>query len=278
MGGSSAPMPYTPANQAGADSAYYSTLGNLTAGNQATYNTANTGYNAAYQGVLNNPYNASAQSGVNAASADEMASGKTGVANAKQMQTFAPGIISYGFDPQGANYNFGLQGAQDMQSVANARSGVAGSPFGAGAVGDAGQAFSRQWSADQFSKAQQALDALGKLFSTSQDLSMKGSKAEAAASVAPQQTAYDIQYNNLAALDSLVNGMGTASKPLASDVSGYGNYLTLGQNSTQIADQATQINNSSSGLLGGLGSLFGMGTGGGGTLGGDLMSSIGLFA
>ena len=58
MGGNDAPMAYTPANQAGADSAYTSTLNNLTATNTANLATANQGYNQLYGTVMNNPYNA----------------------------------------------------------------------------------------------------------------------------------------------------------------------------------------------------------------------------
>lgn len=277
MGGSDAPMPYHPANEAGADSAYYSTLNGLTAGNQATYDTARQGYDQFYQNIVNNPYNTAAMSGVKTAAANENAAGTQAIANAQNLQGFAPGLISYGFDPQGANYNFGYTAATDAAKVNAAQAGIAGSPFGASTVNDAGQAFTRQWSQDQFTKAAAALQALQSLYGSSDQLARSGAKAQGAAAVAPQQLSYDINYNNIAALDALVNGMGTASKPLASDVAGYGQYLNIGQDATRIADQATQINNSSSGLLGGLGSLFGLSTGDGGTLGGDLMSSIKLF-
>ena len=82
MGGSSAPMAYTPANQAGADASYTSTLNNLTAGNQGTYGTAQTGFNNTYNAVANNPYAASAQTGVNTAAAAGYGAGQTSMNNA----------------------------------------------------------------------------------------------------------------------------------------------------------------------------------------------------
>src|SRR5690242_6608742 len=55
-GGQQAPTPYQPANQAGADSAYTSTLGGLTSANTANQQAIDTGYNSAYSTIANNPY------------------------------------------------------------------------------------------------------------------------------------------------------------------------------------------------------------------------------
>ena len=73
---------------------------------------------------------------------------------------------------------------------------------------------------------------------------------------APAQQSNANQSAIMSALSNLVSGMGQASAPLATDVGGYGTYMSIGQNATQLQDQATKINNSSGGLLGGLGSLL----------------------
>ncbi len=251
-------MPYKPANQAGADSAYYDTLGGLTKGNQGTYDTASKGFQDAYQKISTNPYNEAAQTGVNAASKDAFAAGSQGIADANHLGSFAPMLEAFGFDPNFDNFNHGMQGATDMQQVLNARSGVAGSPFGAGATGDAGAAFTRQWNADRYGKAQSALQALGQLFSTRQDMAGTGAQQEGAAALAPMQTSNDINFANIQALQALVDGLGAAGKPLQGDVSQYGDYLKLGQSSTQIAADVTKQNNANPGILGGLGAVFGL--------------------
>src|SRR5690348_9641446 len=63
-GGDSAPQAYQPAFQSGADRGYYGTLKGLTQQDTATQATANAGYNAAYSGIVNNPFDASMIQGV----------------------------------------------------------------------------------------------------------------------------------------------------------------------------------------------------------------------
>ncbi len=279
MGGHDAPMPYKPANQAGADSAYYDTLGGLTKGNQGTYDTASKGFQDAYQKISTNPYNEAAQAGVNQASGDAYAAGARGIADANHLGGFAPLLEAYGFDPNFDNFNHGMQGATDTQQVLNARSGVAGSPFGAGATGDAGAAFTRQWDADRYGKAQSAIQALGQLFSTRQDMAGKGAQQEGAAAVAPQQQFNDTNFANIQALQALVDGLSAAGKPLQGDIGQYGDYLKLGQSSTQIAADATKQNNANPGILGAVGKIAGMAasayTGGAGGGMGGLLSLFG---
>lgn len=256
MGGDSAPMPYTPANQAGADASYTSNLNALTAADQATLGTASTGYNQAYQQQINSPYAAQAQAGANTAGANAYAAGTTDVANAQQLGSYAPALMQSGFDPQSAMYNQQLKGAQDAQSVANAQSGVAGSPFGAGMVGDAAQQFNLNWQASQAQRQQQAIAALASLYENQQQLAATGAQNQAAGAALPQQTYTDINNQNISALNSLVTGMGNASAPLVNDMNAAGNYLNIGQNSTKVADQATQQNNTQGGIMGSLGTVF----------------------
>jgi hypothetical protein len=311
-GGDSAPMPYQPANQAGADSAYYSTLGSLTQQNQATAATANAGYNAAYSGVANNPYaqpmvagTAAAAGNANAVAANDYSSsnlmnlaslagyGMGGqaasyaapmAADAATLRSYAPELIQLGLDPNMSEYNFGLKQTQDTQNVANAEQGVAGSPFAAGATGDAMAAYQRNYEASRSTKYMQALQALSALYSGASGLdtsavdALKGASGlnidaanlatqgaslgaqgvdmQAAGAAMPYEAQDQVYMDRLAALDRLVNGSTATSANLRGDVQGYGNYLQIGQSATQVADQATQINNQNS-FLGGLGQLLG---------------------
>lgn len=275
MGGSSAPMAYTPANQAGADASYTNTLNTSTANNQAAYNTAQQGYNSAYTNVVNNPYTAQAQKGVDAASATAWNQGGTDLTNASTLNSYAPAIAQAGFDPLSANYNYGLRQAQDGQRVASAQAGVAGSPFAAGMVGDAGQSFNRAYTADTQNRQQQAIAALATLFGQSADLGKTGAAQQTAAAAAPQAFYDQTQQQNIDALNSLVAGLGSASAPLSTDVSNYGKYLGLGQSATQINDQATAQNNASSGAVwSAIGGLAGAGLGAAVPGGGSVFASL----
>jgi len=180
-------MAYTPANQAGADASYTSTLNGLTAGNQSTYNTAQTGFNQTYQNVRDNPYYAQAQSGANAAGAAQYAGGQADMANAQTLNGMAPSIMSSGFDPTSALYNREMKQAQDAQSISSAQSGVAGSPFAAGMQADATTNFNTNWQAGQAQKQQQAISALSALFGNSASLAGQGSQQMMQGAAAPAQ-------------------------------------------------------------------------------------------
>jgi hypothetical protein len=278
MGGHNAPMPYKPEHQKGADSAYYNTLGGLTAGNQGTFDTAAKGFQNSYQKIEANPYNESAQTGINKASGDAWNAGAQGIADAGRLGSYAEPLVQYGFDPQGSNYNWGMKGAQDQQNLASSRAGVAGSPFAAGMAADAGQGFQRQWDQDKFGRAQSALQSLAQLFQARQGMASAGAGQEAVAAAAPQEAYNNTNFTNMQALQALVDGMGGASRPLQGDVGQYGDYLNIGQNSTRIANDVTKTNNANGGILGGLGGLFGMAANfampGGGSLGGSLLKKI----
>lgn len=258
MGGSSAPMAYTPANQAGADASYTNTLNGLTAGNQQTYNTAQSGFNNTYNAVANNPYYAQGQQQINASGAQQYAQGGTDIANANTLNSMAPSIIASGFDPTSALYNNQLKSAQDAQSIASAQAGVAGSPFAAGMQGDATTNFNLNWQASQAAKQQQAIAALGQLFGQSGGLAAQGSQQQMAGAAAPAQAYNANQTSIMQALSQLVNGTNAAGSALNQDVGQYGNYLNIGQGATNSQIQATQVNNAAPGWLSALGSLGGM--------------------
>lgn len=311
-GGDKAPQAYQPAHQSGADNAYYGTLGSLTQQDTAVQATANAGYNSAYQGVVNNPYDASMLAGINSAAqttagvgASDLASGAaaTGAAgqgyadantarglaapmtaDANTLRAYAPILAQLGLDPNSANFNFGMQQTQDTQNVQNAEQGVAGSPFAAGATGDAMAAYSRNYDASRMSKAMQALTALSSLYqgasgldanaigalssaggmdtnaaglaTTGSNLSHTGAQAEATAAVMPYTASNQIQTDRIGALDSMVQGNSTAGSAGRGDVQGYGNYMSIGQGATGLDQNAAKINAQNS-FMGQLGALIG---------------------
>jgi hypothetical protein len=311
-GGDKAPKAYTPANQPGADSAYFGTLSGLTQQDQATSAFTNAGYNSAYQGIVNNPYDASMLAGINTAAGTantvaqgDLASGAAATAasgqgyadantargaaqpmfaDADTLRSYAPFLAQFGFDPQMANYNYGLKQTQDTQNVANAENGMAGSPFGAGATGDAMAAYNRNYDASRSTRAMQALAALSALYTgasgldtsgigaltsaggmdtnaaglagTGSELSHTGAQTQATAAMLPYTASNQIQDDRMSALDEVVNGQATAGGNLRGDVQGFGQYLNIGQNATSLDQNAAKINAQNS-FLGQLGSLVG---------------------
>ena len=174
----------------------------------------------------------------------------------------APSIIASGFDPTSALYNNQLKQAQDAQSIASAQAGVAGSPFAAGMQGDATTNFNLNWQASQAAKQQQAIAALSSLYGNSANLASTGASQQMQGAAAPAQAYNANQSSIMSALANLVNGTTSAGSQVNSDIGQYGNYLQIGQGATNSQDNATQINNQPSGLLGGLTKLFGMATNG----------------
>lgn len=312
-GGDSAPMPYQPANQAGADAAYTGTLNSLTQQNQATAATANAGYDAAYSGVANNPYAAPMVAGTAAAAgnANTVASNDYSSANlmnlaslagygdantaagyaapmaadATALRSYAPYLMEMGLDPNMSEYNYGLKQTQDTSNVNSAESGLAGSPFAAGLTNDAMANYTRNYQTDRASKVQQAIAALASLYTgaggldtsaiagltsagnlrtnaanlanSGAQLGAQGVETQATAAAMPYEAQDQVYMDRMAALDRMVNGSTATSANLRGDVSAYGNYLQIGQGATQVADQATQVNNQNS-FLGQLGQLLGV--------------------
>jgi hypothetical protein len=207
---------------------------------------------------------------------------------------YVPGVMATGFDPQSALYNQQYQKATDAAKASAAQSGLAGSPFAAGMTADAGQNFNLNWQDQQQARQAAAIAQLAQLFgaanqgettgvnnantlsSGASDAFSKGLDTLYGSTGAPAST-YDTQQNQtMDALKSLVAALTGINSAQGTNTDLWAKYLGLGQSSTQIADQATQYNNQSS-FMGGLGSLLGtigqigsMSTGGGGTIFGDL--------
>ena len=273
MGGHSAPMPYQPANQAGADSAMYGNLQQNTANNQNLWATAWPQYNSAVSNISNNPGNATAMQGAWQTAGQGQQTGLDQIGRGNQMSGLTNGVIQSGFDPQSAMYNWNLGQTMNATQAGNAASGLAGSPFGAGVMGDTANKFNLDWQAGAQQRQGNAINQLGQISQTANADQGQGLKTLEASSLAPMTTYNEQQTATMSALNQLVQAMSSIGQGSAQNTAGYGAYLGLGQNATQIADQATAQNNQNT-LGGAIGSLLGMGTAGGGTIGGDGMTKL----
>jgi len=288
-GGSKAPSPYQPSNQAGADQSYQNFINDLGTlqGQQAT-NTSSLA--SAATAVQNNPYYTTAIQGANqvAQQAPGVAAGQQGAAQnlyglAGMAQPMATQINQTAFDPQAALYNQQYQQNQDQTNAVNAMNGVAGSPFGAGLSAQSGQNFNLNWQNQQLARQTQGASAVAGLTSAASgadtsagNLANQGLTTLAQGMALPSNTYLAQQNANIAALNALSGGYSTEAVIDSAGVSADSSYLGLGQSATAGADQATQINNAQSnamwsGLLqaGGLAAdIFGGGVGGGASAGG----------
>lgn len=293
--GQQAPTPYQPPNQAGAASAFQAGSAALGTQGQNLYNTANSGYSQLYNQALTNPYAGQAQTAANAAGAtgqafggQEMGYGQ-GLANiAGSLGQYNGAIAQTAFDPQNALYNRTQNQVTDQANATAASSGLAGSPFGAGLTNQANENFNIDWQNNQQQRQNSGIAALSSLADTQSGLYQSagglgtaGLNTLTQAGQLPNQVYQANQQAIESALDQLVSGSNAASSQQQEGVQDQGTYLNIGQEATQGADQAAQINNAQSNAFwSGIGSLFGtvggFKTAGGGSIGGDLFSSLGL--
>ena len=277
MGGSSAPQAYMPTNQAGADASYTRAL------DQNTSNISNLwgqtqplGWQSV-QNLFANPGNASALSGAWDVSKLGQQTGHQQIERGNQAAGLDGGIIASGWDPQSANYNWGLGQTLSTIQSQNAQSGVAGSPFGAGVAGDAAASFQRQWQAGAQDRQGKAVQQLATNDANATGQQKAGLQTLEASQLLPSAVYNDQQMKQLSSLAAYVQMMSGINSASNQNVAGYGQYLNIGQNATSLDQNASKLNNAGGGIMGALGSIAGLGTGDGNTVGGAGLSSLLAF-
>lgn len=285
MSTQTAPTAYQPPNQAGAASAFQSGAASLAQGGQQVQNTALPGFLQLFSGAQNNPFYGGAQTGAGQVAQLGGPLGQSQIGAGQQLQTlsgqlqsYAPGILQTGFDPQNALYNQQYQVNQQQQDAINAANGVAGSPYGAGLAGQSGQQFNLGWGNNQQGRELAALSGVQGLASTASGLSQAGAGLEGqglntigTSSAAPSQTYTQNQDQIAQMLNALVSGDTSAFDLTQNSVTDQGAYLNTGIAAASSADQAAQINNQETiagingvfNLLGKIAGSFASGGGGG---------------
>jgi len=283
MSTQTAPTAYQPPNQAGAASAFQTGASQLLQGGQSIQNIAQPGYSSLYAGATNNPYASGAQNVAGQVAGlgqgvgtSEIGAGQSLQTLSGQLGSYIPGVLSSGFDPNSALYNQQQQTNQAQQQAINAANGVAGSPYGAGLTGQSNQNFNLNWQAQEQARQLAALSGASGLASTQSGLSQAGAGLEGqglgtiqSSGMLPNQTYNANQQNIAQMLNALVSGDTSAFGLTQQGVTDQATYLGIGQNATQLADQAAAQNNAliTQGLSG-LGSLLG-------SVGGDLAYALG---
>jgi hypothetical protein len=157
-------------------------------------------------------------------------------------------------DPQGALYARTLQQVQDQQRVANAKSGVASSPFGAGLEGDASRNFNIDWQNQQLQRMIQGGGALSGLGSSIGQLGQNASQLYGQSSLLPYQTSMGLGQDQLGLLNTLGQAGLNANTVPQQQIQDYLQYLQAANSAQGTANQASgQINQQQQQLGQGLG-------------------------
>lgn len=291
-GGARVPSGYQPTGQSSADQLYQQGFGtNFGYANQVPGQVAPTAYGLT-SGIVNNPYAGSQQSNINQIAG--MGTGQVapqafqGSANLQAYggaasPSYGSQILQAGFDPQNALYNKLFQQNQDQTNAVNAMYGLQSSPYGAGLADQSNQNFNLDWQNNLLQRMNTAAQGYGTLGSAvnnayggAANLGGAGLQYGAQAANLPYQTYGGNLATGLGALGTYGSTVNQAFQPLQGITSDLAQYLNIGQGATGLAQNAVQANNQNAlAGWGGLGSLFGLGSGGGSTIGGDLFSGIG---
>jgi hypothetical protein len=239
------------------------------------------------QNYINNPYAQQAQQGANTAGAygtntlaPQQAAGASSLNGLGGQYAGAVGsALNTGFSPNNALYGQQYGQAIDQSNAINAMNGVSGTPYGAGLVDQASQNFNNSWNLNQANLQSQAANTASNLgnaansaYTGGSNLGQSAFNTYGTAGAAPSNAYTGNLANDLAALSGGNTAIGGATGINNSVLGSILQYLQYGNNAQTGQQQEADANNP----LSALGSLFGMNTGGGGTLGGDALGFLGL--
>lgn len=263
MGGSQAPMPYQPKHSGAVDDAYASTLAQNTAHTGMLWDYSKPKYEGLVDRAYNNPGDAGAMAGANDVSQKGNQAGNDMLSRGYQMAGLAPGAIQSGWDPQSANMNWGLGQTEGAAGVNAARSGLAGSPFGAGMANDAVGEFMRQWMAGAQGRQGEGVRQLGAINSGANDSMGQGLSTITNSALLPQAAFNDVTHERTNSMDAMIRALTGITSSSQANASGMDNYLNTGTNASNAATKATEANNATTtamwsalGQVAGLGAAF----------------------
>ena len=260
MGGNSAPMPYQNQHNPAVDDAFAKGISSNTARTNDLYNFAQPTYLKQYNQAVNNPGDATAMQGAWNVAGQGTQVGQNQLDRGNQEAGMGTGAIQSGWDPQSANYNWGLGQTRDAANVNAAQSGVAGSPFGAGTTNNAIESFIRDWQAGTQQRQGVGIDQLNAINQGASADQGQGLQTLQSSSLLPQSTYANQQQEQMSALNQLVQAMTSINSSSNQNLGSAANYLNTSTSQNNSAIEATKVNNEGGGLLGGLGSLLSLGS------------------
>ena len=258
-GSQQAPTAYQPQHSAAVDNALAGGIASNTARTDGLYNMALPAYTKQYNDVVNNPGNATAMQGAWDVAGMGTGVGHDQVNRGNQMGGLAGGAIQTGWDPQSANFNWGLGQTRDSANVNAAQSGVAGSPFGANQASGSVEQFIRDWQSSQQQRQGAGIQQLGEINRGANESQGQGLQTLQTSSILPQATAGATSQMQISALNQLVQALSGITSSSNQTLGVANSYLNTGTNAASQATEAAKVNNADTGLLGALSGLVGIG-------------------
>lgn len=243
---------YTPVGQANADQMYQNIVGNL--GNFA-FNTQATpagqvlpfATNSVYSNIFNNP-------GAGQFVGETGAGGQLGLNAFYAANNAGNAIGQAAFDPQQALYNQTLNQTLQQSAAANARSGVAGTPYGQAVTDNALNNFNINWQNQQLNRAISGGEAAQSIYGTGLQNLVGGAGAQFNAS----NTVGNDALTGATNLANLGNNQYFLAQQTLNDLQ---SYLNLGQSASQISGNLGNLGQQQLGnSLAGVGSAVGLGS------------------
>jgi hypothetical protein len=250
--GGSVPTGYQPTAQPQMDAYYQQLIPGMVSYATDVPNQVMQNSQAAYQRAASNPYASLAQNGagmaygnaVNEVAPDQFGGMRNLYALGQGGMPYASQIMQTGFDPQHALYDRTQQQVQDQLRATNAMSGLSGTPYGAGVMGQGLSNFNIDWQNQQLKRQLEATQGYGNLstsigrdFAGAADLGTAGVGTLASASQLPYQT-YMSQQNDITNAGNSYAGAATNAFGLTGNTENtLASYLKLGQFATQIGQK-----------------------------------------
>ena len=257
MSGGNAPAPYQNAHNPAVDDAFAKGIASNTARTDDLYNFARPAYMRQVDQTMNNPGNATAMQGAWDVAGAGAGVGRDQINRGNQEAGLGTGAIQSGWDPQSANYNWGLGQTRDAADVNAAQSGVAGSPFGTGTTNNAMEKFIRDWQAGTQQRQGAGIDQLNSLNQGANANQNQGLDTLTSSSIRPQVTAAGINQDQFTALNQLVQALTGINSSSNQNLASAGNYLNTSTSQNDAARKTVESNRSNS-FLGILQSLSGI--------------------
>lgn len=255
FGGGGNPMPPAPPsfqmpNMGGAANNLYGGIQGLQPFSNLGQSSLGYGQNI-FGAMQNNPYASSFQGGGNTAGAlgqqqalNQYGLGSSMIGAGTNLGNLAGSVVNSAFDPQSQLYGY-LQNQNTQQSQANAAAaGLASTPYGIGLANQSNQLFNMNWQNQQLQREESGAQTAGGLVTQGAQLQGQGNALQAAApgqyygaSGLPYGTFNQIGNDQYANLNQYL-GIGGSGLNLANAQNqGWQNYLQLGNQSNQIANQ-----------------------------------------
>lgn len=205
-------------------------------------------YNNPFSGLYQRTSGGAATMGLNQATGQYTTGENISGLGTNVLPQYAGDVMQTAFDPQQALYTQTLQNTEQQQNAQNALSGVGTSPYGGGLMNQALQNFNTAWQQQQLQNQLQglqgatgALQVGGQLAQGGQQMAAQAPLQYLQAGAMPYSTYSGIGQGQLGALTQTGQYGAAAGTQSNQQIQDYLNYLGVGNQSGQVANQTAQL-------------------------------------